>query len=146
MGCVSNPFILIQVHWLNDYSKEKGGPTLIWSDIQSSCFDAVGDVLLILDCCHATLFTKGQKLQGRFEVLVACAKGLGTPGPGEGSFTWALMQVLNGDIIEKGITAKELRASMDDLTRGWSHVYCGIMELMSPTQKLRFGTQFPQKV
>jgi hypothetical protein len=91
---------------------------LIWSQIQSSCFDAVGDVLLILDCCHATLLTKGQKLGGRFEVLAACAKGLETPVPGPQSFTSAMLKVLSGEIIEKGITAERLCARMEEHTRG----------------------------
>jgi hypothetical protein len=99
-------------------AKRKGGPSLIWSHIQSSCFDALGDVLLILDCCHATLLTKGQKLGGRFEVLAACAKGLETPVPGPQSFTAALLKVLSKETIEKGITAERLCARMEEHTRG----------------------------
>ncbi|KAF2001715.1 hypothetical protein P154DRAFT_562433 [Amniculicola lignicola CBS 123094] len=95
----------------------RGGPTLNWSDIQPSCFDALGDVLLILDCCHATLITKGQKIAGRFEILAACAKGLETPLPGEGSFTWALLKVLSETELKPGISVSELRGQMDDHTR-----------------------------
>ncbi|CAN9458410.1 unnamed protein product [Alternaria alternata] len=98
-------------------AKRKGGPSLIWSHIQSSCFDALGDVLLILDCCHATLLTKGQKLGGRFEVLAACAKGLETPVPGPQSFTAALLEVLSKETVEKGITAERLCARMEEHTR-----------------------------
>jgi len=90
----------------------------MWSDIQSSCFDAIGDVVLILDCCHATLFTKGEKLNGRFEVLAACAKGLETPLPGEGSFTWALLKAFSGEVLERGTTMRALRGMIGGYTRG----------------------------
>jgi hypothetical protein len=118
MDCVSTSHPCSIIPSLTLSRKRKGGPSLIWSQIQSSCFDAVGDVLLILDCCHATLLTKGQKLGGRFEVLAACAKGLETPVPGPQSFTSAMLKVLSGEIIEKGITAERLCARMEEHTRG----------------------------
>lgn len=119
MDCVSDPVILLRLKLFTSFlRKRQGGPTLIWSDIQSSCFDAVGDVLLILDCCHATLLKKGHKIDGRFEVLAACAKGLETPLPGEGSFTWALLKVLSGELLKQGITANKLRGLIEDYTRG----------------------------
>jgi hypothetical protein len=131
VDCVSS-YTLATPCCLLYISNRSGGPTLIWSDIQSSCYDAIGDVLLILDCCHATLFTKGQKLNGRFEVLAACAKGLETPLPGEGSFTWAILRAL-GQMLEPGITAQELRGLIEDHTRGsfFGHIAHGFYDLIS---------------
>lgn len=77
-------------------------------------------MLLILDCCHATLFSKGCKNEGRFEILAACAKGLETPLPGEGSFTWALLKAFSKEVLRDGIAARKLRGLIEDYSRGLS--------------------------
>jgi hypothetical protein len=57
-------------------------------------FAALGDVLLILDCCNASLISKGSKGSGRFQLLAASARGVPTAVPGKKSFTTALVRVL----------------------------------------------------
>jgi hypothetical protein len=86
---------------------EKGNPTLSWSACQHSLFGALGDVLIILDCCEAAVYSKGSKEQGRFEMLAASAKGVPTPEPGTWSFTSFLMRELRRN-KDRNITAREL--------------------------------------
>ena len=45
-----------------------------WFEIQPSLYAAEGDVLILLDCCHAALKTRGTK-KGKMEVLAASASG-----------------------------------------------------------------------
>lgn len=92
---------------LMDYRFERGEPTLSWSACQQNLYGAIGDVILILDCCHAALLAKGTKDAGRFEVLAASAKGVLTPEPGKYSFTAFLLRELRSH-VEKGITVREL--------------------------------------
>ncbi|KAG9502168.1 hypothetical protein J7337_004993 [Fusarium musae] len=69
---------------------ELGGPTVSWHVTQQLLFSAPGDVLLILDCCHASLITRGSKDgDGRFELIAASAKGAKTPVLGRRSLTRA---------------------------------------------------------
>ncbi|KAH7110733.1 hypothetical protein EDB81DRAFT_370136 [Dactylonectria macrodidyma] len=91
---------------------EKGGPTLPWNPAQQLLFSAACDVLLILDCCHASLITKGSKDEGsRFELIAASAKGVKTPMPGSKSFTKALTQLLKEHAIE-GISSESLTSKL----------------------------------
>ena len=71
---------------------EKNGPTLSWGRAQQLLYDAVGDVLIILDCCSAALVSKGDKDGGKYEILGASAKGIRTPEPGKSSFTSILIK------------------------------------------------------
>ncbi|KAL8698675.1 MAG: hypothetical protein Q9224_001744 [Gallowayella concinna] len=73
-------------------AKERGGSTLLWWKAQQLLYDAVGDVLTILDCCSAALAAKGDKEGGKFEMLGASAKGIRTPEPGKSSFTTILIK------------------------------------------------------
>ena len=86
---------------------EDGNPTLSWSACQHSLFGALGDVLMILDCCEAAVYSKGSKEQGRFEILAATAKGVPTPEPGTWSFTSFLIRELRRN-KDRCITAREL--------------------------------------
>jgi hypothetical protein len=90
---------------------EIGGPTLFWSSSQRLLHAAIGDVLIILDCCNAALVEKGlkdgRKRYGRLEMIAASAKGVKTPYPGKRSFTTILMKEVKAH-IENGITAKTL--------------------------------------
>ena len=93
------------------------GPTLSWKAVQQLLYHAVGDVLVILDCCSAALVSKGQKKEGKFEILGASAKGSRTPEPGKSSFTSILIKhirksmrkaplinvrSLHGELLENG--------------------------------------------
>ncbi|KAK0707028.1 hypothetical protein B0T26DRAFT_744079 [Lasiosphaeria miniovina] len=73
---------------------------------------AEGDVLLVLDCCNASLITRGSKDDGgRFELIAASAKGAKTPVPGRKSFTRALIRLL-GQHAEKGISSESLASKL----------------------------------
>ncbi|KAF1998958.1 hypothetical protein P154DRAFT_494309 [Amniculicola lignicola CBS 123094] len=86
---------------------EEGGPTVCWHVTQQLLFHAVGDVLLILDCCNAAMIAKGVKGSGRFEMIAASAKGFKTPVPGRSSFTKIMTREL-GRHTESGISASSL--------------------------------------
>ncbi|SCV30693.1 uncharacterized protein FFB14_03177 [Fusarium fujikuroi] len=87
---------------------ERGGPTVSWHVTQQLLFSAPGDVLLILDCCHASLISRGSKDgDGRFELIAASAKGAKTPIPGRRSFTRALIRLLREN-SSTGISSESL--------------------------------------
>jgi len=91
---------------------EEGGPTLSWHVAQQLLFSARGDVLLILDCCHASHITTGHKTDGgRFELIAASAIGAKTPVPGRKSFTRALTRVLKQRVAE-GIWSESLASEL----------------------------------
>lgn len=48
-------------------------------------------MLVILDCCHAALKTRGTK-DGKMEILAACGSGSKVPEPGRLSFTSILIR------------------------------------------------------
>lgn len=52
---------------------------------------AEGDVLIILDCCHAAQKTRDGK-DTKMEVLAASGSGSVTPGPGRLSFTSVMIR------------------------------------------------------
>ncbi|KAG4433056.1 hypothetical protein IFR05_011450 [Cadophora sp. M221] len=81
----------------------KEGPALDWHLMQPALYGANGDVLVILDCCHAALKTRGSK-KGKMELLAACGSGSRVPSPGKLSFTSILLgqlkqKVRNGEAI-----------------------------------------------
>lgn len=91
---------------------EKGGPVLSWHVTQQILFSAQGDVLLILDCCNASLIAKGANEDGgRFELIAASAKGAKTPVPGRRSFTRALTRLLKQH-AEKGVSSESLTSHL----------------------------------
>ncbi|KAG5796263.1 hypothetical protein H9Q69_004689 [Fusarium xylarioides] len=91
---------------------ERGGPTVSWHVTQQLLFSAPGDVLLILDCCHASLITRGSKDgEGRFELIAASAKGAKTPVPGRRSFTRALIRLLKEN-SSTGISSESLASEL----------------------------------
>lgn len=92
---------------------ERGEPTLSWSACQQNLYGAIGDVILILDCCNAALLARGTKDHGRFEVLAASAKGVLTPEPGKHSFTAFLLRELRGR-IEEGVTVRDLAGILSE--------------------------------
>ncbi|KAG5660856.1 hypothetical protein KAF25_002499 [Fusarium avenaceum] len=87
---------------------EQGGPTIPWHVTQQLLFSAPGDVLLILDCCQASLITRGTKDgHGRFELIAASAKGAKTPAPGRKSFTRGLIRLLQ-EHVTAGVSSETL--------------------------------------
>lgn len=101
----------------HEISHKEGGPILSWWKAQQLLYDAVGDVLVVLDCCNAALVVEGEKDEGKFEILGASAKGIRTPEPGKSSFTTILIKhikrSLNSgkDINVRGIHGELLRKS-----------------------------------
>ncbi|KAM7211284.1 hypothetical protein V8F06_013341 [Rhypophila decipiens] len=90
------------------FEDEDRGPSLLWLYTQGLLFAARGDVLLILDCCHAALLCAGLKSDGgRFELVAACGKASKTPIPGRLSFTNGLIRILKRHVHE-GITSQSL--------------------------------------
>ncbi|KAK4231614.1 kinase-like domain-containing protein [Podospora fimiseda] len=99
-------------------AKKNGGPTLDWYNVQPALYLAKGDIVLILDCCHAMNRTR-QKIQGKMEILAACGFGAIVPGPGKHSFTSALMRQLRAHLRKDTvITIKWLSVHLwDEETR-----------------------------
>jgi hypothetical protein len=62
--------------------------------------NAKGDVLVLLDCCHAATRTQGEFDGGQMEILAASSSGSRVPKPGRLSFTSILIRE-----IRKQITA-----------------------------------------
>ncbi|KAK4184109.1 hypothetical protein QBC35DRAFT_517793 [Podospora australis] len=91
---------------------ERAGPKLPWHVTQQQLFSTRGDVLLILDCCDASLIARGDKDDGgRFELIAACAKKAATPFPGRMSFTAALIRTLKQH-AEKDISSESLASKL----------------------------------
>ncbi|KAI0179602.1 hypothetical protein GGR52DRAFT_589303 [Hypoxylon sp. FL1284] len=88
-------------------TSKKDSPTLSWHVIQQALFLVRGDVLLLLDCCNASLIATGSKEIGKFEMIAACGKNNVTVKPSNESFTRILMHELKPH-AEKGIRADKL--------------------------------------
>ncbi|RMJ16568.1 hypothetical protein CDV36_003721 [Fusarium kuroshium] len=87
-------------------------PKLSWNEGQQLLFSAPGDVLLILDCCNASLIALGSKDEGsRFELIAASAKDGRTPVPGTKSFTTTLTKLLKLH-ADEGISSENLSSEL----------------------------------
>ena len=88
-----------------------------WFEIQPSLYAAEGDVLILLDCCHAALKTRGTK-KGKMEVLAASASGSLVPEPGRLSFTSVLIRQIRKQLqVRKDISIRWLHRHLwDDTT------------------------------
>ncbi|MCJ1353934.1 MAG: hypothetical protein MMC33_003921 [Icmadophila ericetorum] len=111
-------------HWR---AKEKGVPTLDWFEIQPTLYHAQGDVLVILNCCHAALKTRGTKT-GKMEVLAACGAGSRVPQPGRVSFTSVLIREMRkclkaGDVINVSRLTRHLWADKTEPALTVTQVY-----------------------
>ncbi len=81
--------------------KRQGDPTVDWFEIQPHLENAHADVLLIFDCCHASLATKTRD-HGTLELLAAASASGVTPCPGPNSFTRYLKDELEKALVETG--------------------------------------------
>ena len=98
-------------------SKSQGGPTVDWFEIQRCLVNANADVLLIFDCCHASLATKDRS-RGKLELLAATSGAGRTPCPGPDSFTRHLKEELEKALSERGsMQVDELHGKIDQRTR-----------------------------
>ena len=115
---------------------ERGGPTLSWHVTQQLLFCAQGDVLLILDCCEASLITGGSKDDGgRFELIAASAKGRKTPVPGRRSFTRAVIRLL-GQNAKEGISSESLASKLREDNKITGKSYSLFVLLLRPRSTL----------
>ena len=74
---------------------------------------ANGDVLVLLDCCHAALYEGIEKSRGKFEVLAATTKGQLAILPGKLSFTTQLVDAIRKRLPgEEDIIVRDLHKSL----------------------------------
>ncbi|KAF2112294.1 hypothetical protein BDV96DRAFT_689587 [Lophiotrema nucula] len=71
-----------------------GGPSTDWFGLQLHLVNAKGDVLVLLDCCHAATKSYRSFVNGQFEILAASSSGSRVPKPGRLSFTSILIREL----------------------------------------------------
>lgn len=111
-GCIHD--YLLTSHAFELSRRRTGEPKVDWFEVQPTLLRCGCDVLLILDCCHASLATKGRD-KGRLEVLAATDDAGFTPQPGPHSFTHFLVQILERAHAEKkGIRVLELQKLLND--------------------------------
>jgi hypothetical protein len=67
-----------------------------WSNAEKTLSRSSADVVAILDCCHAGIVCQTRGIYGKFEYLGACPEEERTAGPGDSSFTHALIWALKG--------------------------------------------------
>lgn len=96
--------------------------------MQSTLFSAQGDVLILLDCCHATIKSRGFT-QGQMEILAACASGSRVPKPGRLSFTSVLIREIR----------KQLKAGKTVPVR-WLHAHLWADNTYPSLTRKRFHT------
>ncbi|KAI9779801.1 MAG: hypothetical protein M1816_003337 [Peltula sp. TS41687] len=94
-------------------AKQYGPPTLEWFEIQTTFLYTRGDVLLIFDCCYASLATKSRG-EGRLELLFAAGASAQTPRPGLYSFTQFFVEEVSKACRERnGLRVSELHKLID---------------------------------
>ncbi|KAL9094149.1 MAG: hypothetical protein Q9165_003564 [Trypethelium subeluteriae] len=99
-------------------AQEKGGPELSWHRTQRILDDAIGDVLLILDCCNAGQVSEPEKPQGKLELLAATGKKVLTPGPGPLSFTTLVTKMVRRLLrVDQEITVIHLHSRLAQSTK-----------------------------
>jgi hypothetical protein len=107
-----------------------------WYEIQQSLNNVKFDVLLLLDCCYAGQAGRGADYlpPGPVELLAAAGDTV-TPGPGDGSFTAMMIEVMKQHLKkEKQIKISKLHAELvhrkSDLYTLPFHVYLreGLLE------------------
>ena len=106
--------------------KIKGGPTVNWFNLQRVLFEAQGDVLVVLDCCHATVKIREEK-EGKMEILAACGSGSRVPKPGYLSFTSVLLRLIQKRLkSEQHMSVKWLHTHLwdDQVEKGLSGNHC----------------------
>ncbi|KAK0719308.1 hypothetical protein B0H67DRAFT_642672 [Lasiosphaeris hirsuta] len=95
-------------------ARRAGEPRVDWFQVQPMLFRCRCDVLLVLDCCHASLATKGRD-EGRLEVIAATDDAGWTPRPGPQSFTHFLVEILQGALQEnKAVRVLEVQKLLNE--------------------------------
>ncbi|KAK3361027.1 hypothetical protein B0T24DRAFT_643367 [Lasiosphaeria ovina] len=99
-------------------ARSAGEPLVDWFEIQPTLFRCRSDVLLILDCCHASLAATKGRDEGRLEILAATDDAGRTPRPGPSSFTHFLVGILQQearDAPRGGVRVVELQKRLNDV-------------------------------
>jgi hypothetical protein len=78
---------------------------LSWARTSQLLLDAAGDVLVLLDCCHAALVDGGRKPEGKFELLAATTKGAQALMPGKFSFTTLLIREIRKRLNKREVVS-----------------------------------------
>jgi hypothetical protein len=95
---------------------EKGGPEVLWYDLQTKIFERKSDILMLIDCCGAASSTVPIGAKGMAEVIYASDFEGATPIWGAHSFTASLISELKR-AHDTGITAVNLHLSMSNTLR-----------------------------
>jgi hypothetical protein len=119
-------------------NREDGHPArLDWKKFQSHLVDnSKGDILVIMDACYAGAANKLFQLEGgrTYEFLGAVAKDRLTPGPGEWSFTTALIKAMKHLLKERNNGAFTTSDLVDIIAKD--------RHKNPPYEYLRHGTKF----
>jgi len=80
--------------------QKTGGPELNWYEVQPTLYSWEGDLLLVLDCCHAAQAARGRENRV-IELLAASGVNRRTPPAGNYSFTSILITIMSRMLLEK---------------------------------------------
>ncbi|KAF2490118.1 hypothetical protein BU16DRAFT_437842, partial [Lophium mytilinum] len=104
----------LEISATNDFDLPRGGgkyqPTALWSCADKQLLDETdggpeSDVLCLMDCCFASNIQKCSTSHRRaVQLISASSKDMATPGPGENSFTTALIVALRHLLKKDGKT------------------------------------------
>lgn len=99
--------------WLNPPPGSYERPEVDWTSLQARLHRCDGDVVFILDCCHASSMVRGghSAWKGFKELLVASGKNEKTQGVNDNSFTRAIIRELKS-LEGKATSISGLQAAM----------------------------------
>lgn len=86
-------------------------PVVDWTSIQTLFGTAASDVLILLDCCAAASSASGFG-SGTMETIAACGFETTAPSPGEHSFTYTLIEVLEEWVDKPSFSAAMLHTEI----------------------------------
>jgi hypothetical protein len=84
-----------------------------WANASNLLLPATGDILILLDCCHGSLYEGAEKSRGKFEILAATTKGQLAIVPGRLSFTSHLVEEIGKRIRnQEDIIVRDIHKSL----------------------------------
>lgn len=90
---------------------DPNSPFVDWTSIQTLFSTAASDVLILLDCCAAASSASGFG-SGTMETIAACGFETTAPSPGEHSFTYTLIEVLEEWVDRPSFSAAMLHTEI----------------------------------
>jgi hypothetical protein len=90
---------------------DPNSPVVDWTSVQTLFGTAASDVLILLDCCAAASSASGFG-SGTMETIAACGWETTAPVPGEHSFTYTLIEVLEDWVDKPSFSAAMLHTEM----------------------------------